>query len=142
MGRLIDADALYTKLQELEELARKRVLDTESTLPCPTNLNPVYTRYLAQLDERIQLKHMIADAPTVYPEQPKMGKWIPCKKKLPEKYGFYLVSLNNGTTDFCLWNAMEFGWESSGIFSKCDEVTAWMPLPEPYRGGEEDGTLD
>lgn len=76
MGRLIDADALYEKVQDGEELARKRVLDTESTLPCPTNLNPAYTRYLAQMDERTKLKHMIADAPTVHPEPPKMGKWI------------------------------------------------------------------
>lgn len=76
MGRLIDADALYTKVQESEELARKRVLDTETTLPCPTNLNPAYTRYLAQMDERTKLKHMIADAPTVHPEPPKRGKWV------------------------------------------------------------------
>ena len=70
---------------------------------------------------------------------PAANRWIPCKERLPDKYGFYLVTLNNGTTDFCLWNAMEFGWESSGIFSKCDEVTAWMPLPEPYK--EEEGEL-
>lgn len=66
--RLIDADALYTKVQELEELARKRALDTESTLPFPTKHNPAYTRYSAQLDERTKLKHMIADAPTVHPD--------------------------------------------------------------------------
>lgn len=70
-------------------------------------------------------------------ELPAVNRWIPCKKRLPDKYGFYLVTLNNATTDFCLWNAMEFGWESSGIFNKCDEVTAWMPLPEPYKGEEE-----
>lgn len=75
MGRLIDADALYAKVQEGEELARKRVLDTESTLPCPTNINPAYTRYFAQMDERTKLKHMIADAPTVHPKPPKIGKW-------------------------------------------------------------------
>lgn len=80
--RLIDADALYEKVQEGEELARKRVLDTESTLPCPTNLNPAYTRYLAQMDERTKLKHMIADAPTVHPEPPKIGKWIYVRKRL------------------------------------------------------------
>ena len=73
--RLIDANALYAKLQEHEELARKRVWDTESTLPFPTNLNPAYTRYLAQLNERTTLKHMIADAPTI--EQPEI---IHCRK--------------------------------------------------------------
>lgn len=63
--RLIDADALYKAMQDAEELARRRVLDTESTLPYPTNLNPAYTRYLAQMDERTKAKKMVADAPTV-----------------------------------------------------------------------------
>ena len=63
--RLIDADALYKAMQDAEELARRRVLDTESTLPYPTNLNPAYTRYLAQMDERTKAKEMVADAPTV-----------------------------------------------------------------------------
>ena len=75
--RLIDGDALYAKLQEHEELARKRVWDTESTLSFPTNLNPTYTRYLAQLDERITLKHMVADAPTI--EQPEIIRCRECK---------------------------------------------------------------
>lgn len=75
--RLIDADALYAKLQEHEELARKRVWDTASTLPFPNNLNPAYTRYLAQLDERTALKHMVADAPTI--EQPEIIRCRDCK---------------------------------------------------------------
>lgn len=75
--RLIDADALYAKLQEYEELARKRVWDTESTLPFPNNLNPAYTRYWAQLDERTALKHMVADAPTI--TQPEIIRCRECK---------------------------------------------------------------
>ena len=75
--RLVDADALYAKLQEHEELARKRVWDTASTLPFPNNLNPAYTRYLAQLDERTALKHMVADAPTI--EQPEIIRCRDCK---------------------------------------------------------------
>ena len=65
MPRLIDADALMKEVAKGEELARKRVLDTESTLPYPNNLNPAYTRYLAQMDERTKMRHMLADAPTV-----------------------------------------------------------------------------
>lgn len=63
--RLIDADILYKAMQDAEELARRRVRDTESTLPYLTNLNPAYTRYLAQMDERTKAKEMVADAPTV-----------------------------------------------------------------------------
>ncbi len=69
MSRMIDADVLYKEMQENEELARKRVLDTQSTLPCQTNLNPAYTRYTAQMDERTRFKEMIADALTITPER-------------------------------------------------------------------------
>ena len=98
--RLIDADALYAKLQEHEELARKREWDTASTLPFPNNLNPAYTRYLAQLDERTALKHMVADAPTI--EQPEIIRCRDCvwhdvnvcrnKNSIPWK-----------DDDFCSW---------------------------------------
>ena len=74
--RLIDADALYKAMQDAEELARRRVLDTESTLPYPTNLNPAYTRYLAQMDERTKAKEMVADAPTVDAVPVKHGRWV------------------------------------------------------------------
>ena len=63
--RLIDADALYEQLKQDEEMARNRVLDTESLLPYPNNLNPSYTRYVAQMDERTRLKHMVVDVPVI-----------------------------------------------------------------------------
>ena len=77
--RLIDADALYEQLKQDEEMARNRVLDTKSSLPYPNNLNPSYTRYVAQMNERTRLKHMVADAPTIEPE-PKKGKRIVINK--------------------------------------------------------------
>lgn len=56
---LISRSAVYNKLLELEELARNRVLDTPTNSPC-------YQRYVAQLNERTALKHLIADEPTAY----------------------------------------------------------------------------
>lgn len=83
--RLIDADALYEQLKQDEEMARNRVLDTESSLPYPNNLNPSYTRYVAQMDERTRLKHMVADAPTIEPEQ-RTGEWIFCTESVEETF--------------------------------------------------------
>ena len=100
--RAIDADALYKKVQHDEELARNRVLDTESTLPYPNNLNPSYTRYAAQLDERTRLKDMIADAPTIEPER-KPGKWLddPDGYKCSACGAYFEIECGDGEMNFC-----------------------------------------
>lgn len=54
MTEYIDKSELYKEIAELEELSRRRVVDT------PTN-SPAHTRYVAQLNERTMLKHKIAD---------------------------------------------------------------------------------
>ena len=64
MTRYIDGDALYEQIAEKEELARQRVLDTPLQMP-NGDLNPFALRYATQLDERTQMKFMIADAPSV-----------------------------------------------------------------------------
>ena len=103
MSRLIDGAALYERLAELEELARDRVLDTDTSLPYPTNLNPAYTRYSAQLDERTRLKQMIADAPTIESER-KKGKWIyydPNGFKCSECGGYLEIEVGDIKMKFC-----------------------------------------
>lgn len=77
--RLIDGEALYKQVAESEEKARDRFLDTSSSLPCPSYINPAYTRYNEQLNERTKLKHMIADAPTIeLPERDSISttEWL------------------------------------------------------------------
>ena len=75
MKKLIDADALYEQIAKKEELARQRVLDTPSRMP-NGDFNPSAIRYATQLDERTQMKFMIADAPTIDAEPMRHGKWI------------------------------------------------------------------
>lgn len=57
--------------------------------------------------------------------------WTECEKALPNKQGVYLVTLNSATVDFCMYfpDTKQFGWKGS----ICDEVVAWMSLPEPYQ---------
>ncbi len=54
-------------------------------------------------------------------------KWIPVTKRLPEENGGYLVVAKRGYVTTALW---------VGNAEKWKEITAWMPLPEPYKGGE------
>lgn len=128
--RLTDADILYKQVEEREEKARERVLDTGSSLPYPSYINPSYTRYSAQLEERTRLKHMIADAPTI-----ELPHWIPCSERLPEEDGEYLCDYNGH---------LHIGQVINKHFRHYGEIAdhliiAWMPLPEPY-GGEKNET--
>lgn len=67
---------------------------------------------------------------------PSAQQWVPVSERLPHKYGVYLVTVKGlefNTTDFCKYfpATKEFAWGEP-----CNDVIAWMPLPEPYK--EED----
>lgn len=137
--KLIDADALYERIKELEELARDRVIDTPNSFS-NGSLNPAAVRYMAQLSERTRLKDMIYDAPTIEPEP----KWIPCSERLPEeKSDWKTVTVldESGDTPFTYTSVgyyLSDGWwivdnepmEEGNLI----RVIAWMPLPKPYKG--------
>lgn len=113
MGRLIDADLLYKAMQDAEELARRRVRDTESTLPYPTNLNPAYTRYLAQMDERTKAKKMVADAQTV--DAVEVVRCKDCIRFRPddEVWGWCAVEGKMRRKDYCSYGVRKDGGDDS-----------------------------
>ena len=65
-------------------------------------------------------------------------RWIPVTERLPEKRGTYLVTVNDGGIRVAIaqwWYDVNNG---KGYFV-CDDcyaedIVAWMPLPESYRG--------
>jgi len=89
-------------------------------------------------------------------------RWIPVTKKSPDAYGWYLCSLKDGRTMRLYFDKRKSQWIDNakkhmfalydiiGKFSRVpitEEqadvywdgwVTAWMPLPESYRGGEDE----
>jgi len=90
------------------------------------------------------LSEVTGELPSAQPEQ----QWIPCSERLPEKYGQYLVTfIPSGGT---LWTyvlivrysdlmgiakpSFHVGTVGKNDFMNITEqVTAWMPLPEPYK---------
>ena len=61
------------------------------------------------------------------------GEWIPCSERLPEAPTFCLVTTDgsyNDVIDIALY--MSDGWH------KASKVLAWMPLPKPYKGGDDE----
>ena len=68
MAEYISKTALYGEVAKLEELARNRYLDT------PSN-SPAYPRYTAQMQERVSLKHLIADFPSADVAPVRHERW-------------------------------------------------------------------
>lgn len=69
-------------------------------------------------------------------KQEEFGKWMPVSERLPDKAGEYIVTDDAGgmatvSTDDLVYNA---GGELIWLCSQ--NVTAWMPLPEPYKESE------
>lgn len=90
---------------------------------------------------------------SVIEEQPKIGEWIPCSERLPELHRvdmqseeeYYMISDSVIITDGERISVSEYevddgdreGWLAHD-FEKIEDVIAWMPIPEPYRQGEEE----
>lgn len=111
MSRLIDADKL---IEEIESYS-----------------GDIFASEIVELIEQFQK----ADTP----DTGSGGGWIPCKEKFPEKSGTYIVSAIDGhviRVSFAKWMPRLKTWALSGCRSYW-KVNAWMPLPEPYKGGAE-----
>lgn len=84
-------------------------------------------------------RKLMEDAPEVKPEP----HWIPCSERLPEdKTAYYLVTLgkfgdfyvyHEEEIDIARWDRDHRKGKDSWHWCKERTVTAWMPLPEPYR---------
>ena len=60
-------------------------------------------------------------------------QWISCGERLPEKEGKYIVT-DNKTVDIDIFT---YSGNGTPMWFLSDNVTAWMPLPEPYQGEGE-----
>ena len=99
--------------------------------------------------------NLILQLPSAQPEQ----RWIPCSERLPEaedcpmdclvtrkskyigNYTDMAVCEKNGMWTHEDWDAIVLGdvkdGKSTGLIStRDDDIIAWMPLPEPWRGGQ------
>lgn len=70
-------------------------------------------------------------------------KWIPVTERLPEDDALMLVNYIDNRPDavdiWIGWHEMENVWYIDGeehSKERGNEVIAWMPLPEPYKGGD------
>ena len=81
---------------------------------------------------------------SVIEEQPKIGEWIPCSERFPNEGGTYVVNaIENHIVHvtFAKWMPRMKRWNLTGSRSYW-KVTAWQPLPEPYRPEKESEKIE
>ena len=65
-------------------------------------------------------------------------RWIPVNERLPEGHGKYLCVLKSGAFRGCYYQMIMYH-DQHGFRDGCvyyDDVTHWMPLPEPPKEEE------
>lgn len=71
------------------------------------------------------------------PSAENKGEWIPCSERLPEKNGFYLVTADH-EHDRELRSADIYAFADGDWFTIHDDIVAWMPLPKPWEGADNE----
>lgn len=71
----------------------------------------------------------LCEAVGLIKEQTKVNEWIPCSERLPEVDQMVLATEEEGVI-FCTYEYF-YGY-GYGFYPIHGNVTAWMPLPEPY----------
>lgn len=107
-------------------------------------------------DESKLVERVMIDVQNAIEEQPKIGGWIPCSERLPDKVDNYIIHTITGTgEDYVGMWIYERGVHLSGKQTYIDDkqgywanpyngypinehlsknVVAWQPLPEKYHG--------
>ena len=84
---------------------------------------------------------IVENEPTIEPEP----HWIPVTERLPEEDGQYLITVKykhvEGYEDIYAehgeWTDGKWDMFCFGHCGQVDGITAWMPLPEPYKEGQD-----
>ena len=115
-------------------------MSKEKILEYFSDINYVYNDCTRLDSLRYMLEELVSEA-----QGDAVHKWIPCKDRLPESYGKYIVTrddpvfgiyvrmLNYGEADFAKKNPCWFYYDSEYGDVTVDNVIAWMQLPEPYK---------
>jgi hypothetical protein len=70
----------------------------------------------------------------------EQSEWTPVSERLPEEYGYYLVTTDgshNAVIDIAEYGKFFRKPENEYVleWNKASRVIAWQPLPEPYKKG-------
>ena len=86
-----------------------------------------------------------ADAVKALPSVDRPQEWIPCSERLPRARKSVLLAVNHKCGDWvgegCYWETTDNhiiwkGYRWNATYWD-DEIIAWMPLPEPWKGATD-----
>ena len=126
--RLIDADALKRKAQKVATEAWK--------MRIKASVETILNQFIDWINAQ----------PTIKSEP----QWIPCSERLPEEAGMYLITeqnygfkvdavCKNVLVHSSYFSVNEKEFQDTFYIPDCSNITAWMPLPEPYQEGADNG---
>ena len=102
-----------------DAISRCELFNKLATIPAPPEAN----EFKAEVYKVIQ-------------QMETVGRWIPCSERLPKEDGFYLVTITDGEQiAVCKMPFIESEWKGN-LFD--DEVIAWMLLPKPWKGADDE----
>lgn len=86
--------------------------------------------------------HIAQPILNLYKQGYRKQEWISVEERLPEENGRYLVCVDVSHlafTGLTMTVVMEYG-KSHGfyLYSEDEQVTHWMPLPQPPKGGVQE----
>ena len=115
--RLIDADELKAKVEAMVE---HRVNENDYEF----GRNQAFD-YVTDI--------LIDEAPTIEAVQ----GWIPCSERLPD-VDVDVLTTTDWSEVLIAWLKKGGAWETDEYILGSDEILAWMPLPKPYNGGDDE----
>ena len=136
ISRQAAIDALWKALYEYEDKTENQFQESEDLDVGDWIEHRIFVQNMNDID-----KQTIINLPSAQPEP----QWIPCSEP-PKSYGKYLVTIDGfgkykyvqilcyGDADFADKNPCWYFYDSEYGDVTVDNVLAWMPLPEPWKG--------
>lgn len=158
MSRWVDADELRSELIKGHDLVGAKYVDLASTIePCEDAISraeAISAIYECELidGETLDTIHSTEAIQRLFAVRKVApsrsgGEWIPCSERLPEEVkASYWICTDGEHQCECRWtNANPFWtdlttdwhWNIYDI-PQFNKVVAWMPLPEPWKGADDE----